>query len=142
MQQKPKQPVGRPPKFKTAEELNDAFLSWKETFKLGGERFGEVPDVEGFCDYIDSYRELLMEYERKPDFSRTVKRIKNWMYFRKKQLAMAGKMNATVYIFDAKNNHGYVDKTEIDQNVTGELKTGTVDPVIAQDFAEYLKNKK
>lgn len=112
--------VGRPPKFKTAEELNLVFEAWQKEFKMGGLYFNEVPDVEGFCHYIDSYRELLMEYERKPEFSRTVKRIKNWIYYRKKQLAMAGRMNAAIFIFDAKNNAGYTDKTEVENS--GEQK--------------------
>jgi hypothetical protein len=110
-------PGGRPLKFKSVEELQEAFVRWKLTFDKGDTRELEIPDVEGFCDYIDAYRDLFSEYEKKPEFSDTIKRIKNWIYYKKKQLAMNNKMNAAIYIFDAKNNAGYVDKTEIDARV-------------------------
>jgi hypothetical protein len=113
--------AGRPPKFATVADLQALFDKWKAEFSLGGVRFGEIPDVEGFCDYADAYRDLLSEYESKPEFSDTIKRIKNWIYYRKKQLAMAGKMNPAVFIFDAKNNANYVDKTEVDQHHSGEV---------------------
>lgn len=108
---------GRPPKFATPEELQAVYELWKQEFDEGGSLVGEIPDVEGFCNYIDAYRDLFSEYEKKPQFSDTIKRIKNWIYYKKKQLAMQNKMNATVFIFDAKNNAGYVDKTELDSNV-------------------------
>lgn len=108
-------PVGRPPKFDSSEQLLSVFEDWKLEFEGAGSLKDDIPDVEGFCDYIDSYRELLMEYERKEEFSRAVKKIKNWIYARKKQLAMKNKMNPAIFIFDAKNNAGYVDKTEVDE---------------------------
>ncbi len=134
-------PVGRPPKFSDSRELENKFTEWKKTLEFGGSSYGEIPDIESFCNYIESYRDLFSEYEKKEEFSDTIKRIKNWIYYKKKQLAMANKMNATVFIFDAKNNFGYVDKQEIDQNISGELKTGQVDPKLAEDFANYLKHK-
>ncbi len=115
-----KNPVGRPPKFKDAYELQTKFEDWRLTFNIGGERFGEFPEVEGFCDYIDSYRDLFSEYEKKPEFSDTVKRIKNWIYYRKKQLTGAGKYPVALFIFDAKNNAGYVEKMEQDITSGGE----------------------
>lgn len=125
----------------------EAFYNWQKTFGLGGERFGEVPDVEGFCDYIDSYRQLFMEYEKKPEYSTTVKKIKNWMYYRKKQLAMSGKINAAVYIFDAKNNHDYVDKVEqeIRQDVTSkgeQIHTGIDSDMLSQFLMGVNKDTK
>lgn len=135
-------PGGAPPKFQTSDQLNTKFLEWKELFKLGSEKFGEIPDVEGFCDYIDSYRDLFSEYAKKPEFSDTIKRIKNWIYYRKKQLAMANKMPAAIFIFDAVNNAGYTNKQEVEQRISGELNTGATDPKLAADFAEWLKNRK
>lgn len=117
----PKHPGGRPPAFSTKEELLSVFEEWKGSFAFGEVRYGEIPDVEGFCDFTDSYRNLLNEYEKKPEFTGTIKKIKNWIYYKKKQLAMQGKMNAAVFIFDAKNNAGYVDKTEQDISHTGEV---------------------
>lgn len=134
-------PVGRPPKFSSAEELEHKFRDWRQELN-GGSLNGEVPDVEGFCDYIDSYRDLFSEYESKPEFSDTIKRIKNWMYYRKKQLAFGGKMNPTVYIFDAKNNHGYVDKTEQDLTSKGEkIESKPIDMDMVTQFMMMAKDQ-
>lgn len=110
--------IGRPPKFATPEDLQATYEAWKATFTKDST---EIPDVEGFCEFAGAWRDILNEYEKKPDFSVTVKKIKNWIYYRKKQLAMQNKMNAAIFIFDAKNNAGYVDKTELDSHHTGEV---------------------
>lgn len=115
-------PAGRPPKFASDDELQALFEAWKSEFESGGLKAGEIPDVEGFCDYADAYRDLFSEYEKKPEFSDTIKRIKNWIYYKKKQLAMQGRMPAPIFIFDAKNNAGYVDKTEQDVSHSGEVQ--------------------
>jgi hypothetical protein len=111
--------VGRPPKFETADDLLARFEEWQAEFEEGGKLVSEIPDVEGFCDYVNAYRQLLMEYEKKPEFSTTIKHIRNWIYYKKKQLAMQGKMNPAIFIFDAKNNAGYTDKQEVDHTTNG-----------------------
>lgn len=113
-------PLGRPPKFATPELLLEAFEQWQKEFDEGGSLTNDIPDVEGFCDYVGAWRDLLIEYQTKQDFSDTVKKIKNWIYHRKKQLAMQGKMPPAIFIFDAKNNAGYVDKTEQDLTSGGD----------------------
>ena len=134
-----KHPGGRPPKFADKETLEQTFYNWKLEFLEGGRYFGDIPDVECFCDYINSYRELLMEYERKPEFSRTVKQIKNWIYYQKKQLAMRNKMPAAIFIFDAKNNAGYVEKTETDITTQGESVNQLQVPADkVAEFASFL----
>lgn len=112
---------GRPPKFESPQHLLTLFTEWKDSFVLGGLRHGEIPDVEGFCDFVDAYRDLFSEYAKKDEYSDTIKRIKNWIYYKKKQLAMQGRMNAAVFIFDAKNNAGYVDKQEVDNKINGDF---------------------
>lgn len=109
---------GRPLRFASPEDLQQTFQDWKLEFQEGGRYVGEIPDVECFCDYIDSYRNLLNEYESKKEFSGTIKEIKNWIYYRKKQLAMQNKMPVAMFIFDAVNNAGYTNKT-VEEN-TGE----------------------
>lgn len=100
---------GQPPKFASPELLEQAFAEWQVTFDDPANT--DIPDVEGFCDFVGAYRDLLSEYAGKENFSDTIKRIKNWIYYKKKQLAMQNKMPAAIFIFDAKNNAGYVDKT-------------------------------
>lgn len=129
-------PAGRPPKFANVGELQSAFTEWQETFKFGHERYGEVPDIEGFCDHVEAWRDLLIDYEKKEEFSHTIKKIKNWIYSRKKQLAFAGKMPAAVFIFDAKNNAGYVDRMEQDVTSNGE----SLSPVLVKFVGDDKKN--
>ena len=110
-------PVGRPPKFETPKAMLDAYNEYESNLAQG-----EIPDVEGFCVYADSYRDMFSTYEAKEEFSDTVKKIKNRIYAKKKQLAMQNKMNPTIFIFDAKNNFGYKDKTEVDNNINGDVR--------------------
>lgn len=124
--------TGRPPKFKTPEELQDKYLAWREEFNTG-KLVTEIPDVEGFCDYVGMWRDKFSEYGNKPEFHDTIKEIKNWIYYRKKQLAMSGRMNATVFIFDAKNNAGYVDKMEQDITSNGESLSPVLVKFIGQE---------
>lgn len=122
-------------KFATPEELEQTFQNWKLEFDEGGVYYGDIPDVECFCDYVDSYRNLLNEYESKEEFSGTIKRIKNWMYFKKKQLAMQNKMPTAMFIFDAVNNAGYSNKTETDVTTNGnDIST----PVDANMLTQFL----
>lgn len=111
--------AGRPPKLENVEMLQSAFDEWKQEFVVGYTRYGEVPDIEGFCDHLGAWRDLLIDYEKKPEFSHTIKQIKNWIYSRKKQLAFTGKMPAAVFIFDAKNNAGYTDQQQLDHTTNG-----------------------
>lgn len=134
--------AGRPPKFNTPEELQQAFYDYQNEFQPGGSLVDEIPDVESFCYYIGSYRQLLMEYDAREAFSTTVKEIRGWLMYRKKQLAMSGKMNATVFIFDAKNNAGYVDQTLQDLTSGGEkIGVGLSDTQAEQLIAARASRK-
>jgi len=115
---------GRPPKFESPEQLQQMFEEWQATFTKDVD---EIPDVEGFCIYLDTARQTLFDYEQKNEYSDTVKRIKDWIIYKKKQLAMKGKIPPAIYIFDAKNNAGYVDKQEIDSRNTHTVKFSDMD---------------
>ena len=121
-----KHPGGRPLKFTTNEDLIEAFNNWKQEFLPDGLYEGEIPDIECFCDYVDSWRDLLNDYEKRDEFSHTIKKIKNWIYYQKKQLAMKGKMPVPIYIFDAINNTSYSNKTETDLTTDGQPLSFTV----------------
>lgn len=122
--------LGRPPKFENPEQFHRLFIKWKKTFTAESD---EIPDVEGLCIYLDTSRQTLFEYEAKPDFTDTIKRAKDWIIYKKKQLAMKGKIPPAIYIFDAKNNAGYVDKTEQDITSGGDKIGG-----ISEQQAEQL----
>ena len=109
----------RPSKFKSVEELEKLIESY--FLVVTDKEKDEIPDVEWLACYLDTTRKTLFEYEQKEEFSNTIKRAKEKIFFYKKQLALKWKMNPTVFIFDSKNNHWYVDKTEIDQNTNMNL---------------------
>nr|AKH47514.1 small terminase [uncultured marine virus] len=101
---------GRPLKWKSVDEfkkVSDGFFDWCSDNDF-------IPDIEGLCLYLGTHRKVLCDYEKKEEFSNAIKEIKEGIFFHKKQLAMKGNMNATVFIFDAKNNHDMVDKQEVD----------------------------
>lgn len=104
--------AGRPPKFDSPEGLQDMFETWRDGFT--NPDTDDIPDVEGLCIYLDTARQTLFDYEKKTEYSDTIKRAKDWIIYKKKQLAMRGKIPPAIYIFDAKNNAGYVDKTEVE----------------------------
>ena len=67
----------------------------------------EIPDVESFAVFLGISREELMGYDGE-ELLYILTRIAG----AKKQLAMNGKIPASVFTFDFKNNHGYGEKTE------------------------------
>ncbi|MBP3387395.1 MAG: hypothetical protein J6L23_02560 [Clostridia bacterium] len=73
----------------------------------------EIPDVESFAVFLGISREELMRCEGEELFY-VLTRIAG----AKKQLAMCGKIPASVFTFDFKNNHGYVDKAEKSDEAT------------------------
>jgi len=101
-------PMGRPPHFKNSEALKEAFNSYaKETKEK------ELPlTLSGFCVYVNSYKQLFMEYADKPEFSTTIKEIRNIVENDIEAGILINKYNATAGIFNLKNNFGWKDKIE------------------------------
>lgn len=99
---------GRPKKFSAVEVMQNKIIDYFPYCKEAE----EIPDVEGLCVYLDICRDTLIEYQKQREFSDTIKKAKVKIFALKKQLAMKGKMNPAVFIFDAKNNHDYVEKVE------------------------------
>jgi len=106
-------PAGRPRIFNSVDEMQLLIDRYFQRI----EKTEEIPDIEGLCLELELCRETLKQYQLKEEFTDAIKKAKTKIFFRKKQLAMSGKMNPAVFIFDAKNNHDYVDKQEIAQTV-------------------------
>jgi len=71
---------------------------------------GEIPDIESLCEYLGTDRERLTALEGDEKLGIVVARAKNRIAMMKKQLAFRGKIPATIFCFDMKNNHGYEKK--------------------------------
>ena len=95
--------MGRPALYKTAKALEKKASEYFDYCK----EEKKVPNIAGlcwFCDFTDR-RSFTEQGERGKDFSDTVKKIKNQLYAEKFDLAATGKMDRTIFIFDAVNNH-------------------------------------
>lgn len=116
--------VGRPPKFKTAEELENIIIEFFKSleYEVDGVKRWYPATITGlalalgFCD-----RQSLYDYEKREEFSCTIKKAR-LMVENSYEKHLFGK-NSTGAIFGLKNM-GWKDKSEVDQinrNLNAEL---------------------
>lgn len=77
--------------------------------------------VTGLAVALDTTRDLLLDYENKPEnaqFSDTIKKAKQVIHRYAEEYLYEGK-NQTGAIFNLKNNWGWVDRTETDLTTKG-----------------------
>ncbi len=98
---------------------NNPFKSQSECEKRVNEYFekhlaesGEVADIESLADYLGTTRDEMIKMMNGKRFGKTLRMARNRIAKIKKQLAFGGKIPAAVLSFDLKNNHGYRDKPE------------------------------
>lgn len=113
--------MGRPPKFSSPEDLQekiDGYLKECEKKK-------NYPTKGGLALYLDTTRDLLSDYEKKEEYSDTIKGIyqvieDTWVQGLQKKNSVAG------IIFYLKNAFGkdYRDKQELDHTSKGESILG------------------
>lgn len=110
-------PAGRPPKYKTAEEMQAVIAKYFETDAFIGEGDSKIfaPTVEGLAYALDLSRQGLNEYSDKGEFSDTVKRAKQRVAIALEQRLYG--QAVTGAIFNLKNNFGWKDQTQ--QELTG-----------------------
>lgn len=106
-----------------AQELIDAYFDKIKKYnenpvnKSNGDF--EIPTVEDLALALGlNSRQTLFNYESYEGFFDTIKKAKTRILAEHKKLALKGKMNAAIAIFNWKNNFGYKDKTEVDSNHT------------------------
>lgn len=124
--------VGRPLKFNSVEEFEVQAKDYFETIPR------EKWTITGLAEHLGTFRDLLMDYQAKDDFSDAIKHAKQ-------QIEMAyeeslRKNGRAGDIFGLKN-FGWRDKTETDVTTKGESLNSVPDPIAAAQFAEFLKNK-
>ena len=90
---------------------------------------GEVADIEGLADFLGITRKDLIALTEHKTYGVLLRRAWNRIAKIKKQLTFRGKLPAAVLSFDLKNNHGYRDRPE-------EQQDGSVPAVIFQGRAE------
>jgi len=98
-------PAGRPPKFKTPEDMQQAI---DEYFAQCDDK--NPPLISGLAYHLDMTTESLRYYQKQDEFSAVVKKAKQRV-----EIAVEKNLHSsacTGSIFWLKNNAGYRDKTE------------------------------
>ena len=109
---------GRPVLFETDDDIIDIFEKYLDYIKEN-----DVPmTLERFSVFCGCDTSTLCDYATKPQFSKTIKRIKEIIKSNKLERLNAGKGSTAGIIFDLKNNHGMVDRQEIKQDITGDIR--------------------
>lgn len=129
--------VGRPPKYKSVKEMQvliekyfedcDNHMTKKMYYDSDGalqttyEHEPEPYTITGLALSLNMTREMLLNYQDKEEFQDTIKRAKEkCQQYAEKRLFSGG--NVTGVIFNMKNNYGWKDKTEVDQNINLKAK--------------------
>jgi len=111
---------GRPLKFKSVEELQNAidgyFQSCEDPEKPG---FYHKPlTITSLAVHLDTSRETLLDYQNKDEYSDAIKKAKQFIHaWTEEQLYR--NTQVTGVIFNLKNNYGWKDKTEQDITSAG-----------------------
>lgn len=121
---------GRPLKFPTVEilqkKINDYFVScWRKKIDMFGngikdKETGEYVleqykpyTVGGMAVYLDTSRDVLIDYGDNDKYSNTIKAAKDKCYAYVEESLFVGK-NPSGAIFSLKNNYGWTDVSKID----------------------------
>ena len=133
MEPNTKDPQRDTPTAKTAVRVFTSGKDCKEKLERYFEEYlpssGEVADIEGLADYLGVTRKDLIALSEHKTYGTLLRRAWNRIAKIKKQLAFRGKLPAAVLSFDLKNNHGYRDRPE-------EQQDGSVPTVIFRGRAE------
>lgn len=88
-----------------------------------------IADIESWSVYLGITRKTLWMYEQRGgEWADCIQYYKNAIGAVKKQLALNYKIPPMIYVFDATNNHNYVNSTEFKlDNSGGQLITATAD---------------
>ena len=110
--------VGRPLKFQSVEEMQIEI----DKYFNRCEETGEPVTVTGLCLALDTWRDVLMDYQEKDEFANTILRAKlKCQHYAEKQLYLAKSAQGPIF---ALKNFGWSDAKQVDiQNTT---KTITV----------------
>lgn len=110
-------PAGRPLKFKSPEELEAKIQAYMEDCDIR-----EVPyTIEGLAVACEVDRQTILNYSYKDDFFGTIKKYRSKILAQLQELALSGKINPAVTIFNLKNNYDYTDRQEIKQDITADV---------------------
>lgn len=104
--------VGRPLKFKSADELQkkiDGYFEWADANN-------KPYTITGMAVYLDCDREQISANEARPEFAYAIKKAKDRIQAENEEKTMTGKYNTAFMIFSFKNNYGWSDRQDVNVN--------------------------
>ena len=102
---------GRPPKWKTPEELQKQIDKYFEDCQANNEPL----TITGLALALDTYRDVLMDYQNKDEFSNTIKKAKLKIENAYEKRLIQNGRSGDIF---ALKNFGWTDKQEIENNVS------------------------
>lgn len=114
---------GRPPKFKTKEEMQEKIDKYFEECRT--ER--RPITFTGLAYAIGLSRQGLLNYSKDERFFDTIKKAREYVEMTMEERLVGTSGIATGIIFNLKNNYGWQDKKDIDANVNTNIKVTLTD---------------
>jgi len=125
--------IRKPPKFNSVEHLQGLINDFWEFIEVED----KVPTIERLCCFLKCDRHTLLNYSKDSEYFTTIKNCKNNIFSEQKEMALAGRINASVFIFNAKNNYNYVDRIEtVNKNVSVVLEAKEATDIIENILQE------
>lgn len=109
--------VGRPKKFKTVEELEQAI---EEYFDYCDEN-NKPYTISGLAYALDTTRRTLLDYQEQDEYSHTIKKAKAKIERFNEELLFSKDVPTVGVIFNLKNNYDWKDKQEIEADVNSDV---------------------
>ena len=113
-----KHPGGRPPKYNTKEEMQEAIDKYFNECK----KEKRPITFTGLAYSIGLSRQGLLNYSKEEEFFDTIKRAREYVEMTLEERLIGTSGIATGIIFNLKNNYDWKDKQDIDANVNTEIK--------------------
>lgn len=108
---------GRPMKFKTPSEIETKANEYFTMCDANDKPY----TITGLAMALDTDRQTLINYENRDEFFDTIKKMKQKVEnYAEERLFNGG--NTAGVIFNLKNNYGWVDKQEVEANVTANIE--------------------
>lgn len=104
--------VGRPPKYTNVEEIEELI---EEYFRLKDAQ-GDPYTITGLAIALGMSRQQLIEYQARDEFHDAIKTARERCHEYAEKYLYSGKAVAGA-IFSLKNNYGWKDKTEVENNI-------------------------
>jgi hypothetical protein len=130
MLEMPKHPGGRPTEYRPdiCKRVEQYLEERKDTVDILGEqkltivRTVNLPTIEDLANYLGIHKDTIYDWEKKyPEFSDVITRVRQEQASRLINNGLSGSYNPQI----AKvllTKHGYVEKQELDQKVTGDVQ--------------------